>query len=666
MEETEKTIRPEGAEEAERDSEGRGAIISDQCTDEYLYLKLSQNPGYYNLPADYGTLTDEEQRKARLWGLYNWTHSNEESFMAAFRLWHTYYMAGWIGNLHIYPHAHVEWHERAVRMAVHRNAAIMAYRGFAKTTFITQELVAFEVLTKHKYPAAIIPKTEKIGKTIMNFYITQYTQNERLCEDLGYSIRPFRGRFNVQAIWIQEIAVATPNGSTRAMGGGWILNSAWRSGIRGMNPRPLRLVLDDPEDDRKMRNPDLIEQFETQFIREVLPAVAADALRLGRVSRVIWPGTFIDVAAPSVLRKIVEKLDPRYADWRTLSIPVYHEHRGRKKYAWPGPHGRKFCERMLKLMGPVSFEAEFLGVSPLRTARIFRYDAARDGFRLTTAAGRRMVYPTYGSDEHVEADTHFSPMLRYVMVDPALGEAADGSDTAILAVAVDYRGRMWVLGGYSEPLTPEMTMPPAINLAKEIKAHAIIIEDWAFQRFFVSQLSNMVASMVESWPGGSRPPTIRGFHSAIPDKPSRISYTLQYPVNTGAVRMPHASNAVYGDEQAVAQLRKLIDTWTLHGITKKTTIDILDARALIMEAAGSRKPPPPRTADVTKDRADEARRQAQYKRLLARAAPSMNADTGRYVMPPRRKARIRVSSMSSIRKAMAAQGLLPPPRKKRG
>jgi len=618
--------------------------------DKQLDDLLSSNPLYYNLPSDYATLTSEGKRLARMWGLVNWGFTNVDSYIRAWRLWRTYYIEGWAGNSETFTAPTPKVVEEMVRLAANRYAAFMGYRGIAKTTHISKILVLFETITRYQYSTAIICASKNIGASILDWHIIQLRENSRIINDFG-EIKPRKGRFNTENNWIQPIMVRTPDGKWWACGDSHILNRSWESGIRGMSPRPDRIVLDDPENDEKMRNPRLVQQFEDKFVRVVLPAVAADAKKRNKIARIIWPGTFVDVVVPSVLRRIVQHMDPRYYQWKVAEFPVYKDVGRQRIYTWPELHGREFCDMRRRVMGALAFEAEYLGRSVARATKLFRFDSEQLLFRMYRESDKIFVLPNPYETNSIELRAFLKPMHRYVIVDPSLGLS---TDTAILAIAVDYEGHYWVLGGYSTRVGPDATVPLLIGLAQQIGAQRICIEDYAFQRYFASHVNDIINRMKDSWPAGLPLPHVVGVRSVLNEKQERISSILQYPINMNLTRIAMPTKDVLGDPKAIRRLLELIEAWTYEGLHSGIEIDIIDCLAIAVEAIGERRPAPPSQLPTYDEIFEDQIEREARRRIMQLCCPTINAIDGKIIGGKkfRRRPYVRTVSLSQIRRSI--------------
>jgi hypothetical protein len=189
------------------------------------------NP-YFPLPADYGDLSPDGQRRARLTTLRR--QDTPFDFVAAWDLYRRIYL-GQSKESVFYKKGFQEspdFHYTMVHdLATYGRNAQAAPRGSAKSTVIAVEATSMLVLTRDNYDITLGLSTDKQVEERFDQVMTVIETNELILEDFGL-MKPKRG----QAIWNRHHL--------------HLLNGSVLKGLsvmgRKRGGRPRLFVLDDP------------------------------------------------------------------------------------------------------------------------------------------------------------------------------------------------------------------------------------------------------------------------------------------------------------------------------------------------------------------------------------------------------------------------------------
>ena len=334
------------------------------------------------LPPDYGDLTREGQRQARVNGCRQWTIDGTPSEKGValagsinfFDRWYLWPDPDEDFNPLFYDMQPIE--PPAGHFAVYRlwgsspRSVAIAPRGFAKTSAvrkasILQMLSCVDMSYKITYATSSGTNAEETASAIM----TQFRGNQRIHDDFspefpGGRIVPSRGErpFGVEMMYLTN--------------GSYFRAVSAEGRLRG--GRPTVFMLDDPEyEGRASTNMALMRSYmENLLIKLVLPMV------MRKDTGVRWLATFVSrrhyawhamATQPSPTGPVA--VDPRFDYWSRMVLKAeYEDAHGVRRSAWPdmwpidiatknadpSARGKVSLEEIRLLVGSRTYEAEYL------------------------------------------------------------------------------------------------------------------------------------------------------------------------------------------------------------------------------------------------------------------------------------------------------------------
>lgn len=406
---------------------------------------------YYPLPADYETLTEAGQRKARLWVLRR--QRNPRELVEAWDFFRRVYLrpADETGLIfykrltnsapfhYLIPHdmgkfALNVWH---------------APRGSAKSTVGALEMPMLLALTRPAFNVGICWATDRMVERRFETFQEQLTTNKLIRDDFGV-LKPKHGT----GTWNKHTVSLTNQSRLEGF--------AVMGKQRGA--RPDLYVLDDPEYDPtgetdKQR---LLAMFETMLFRVIIPM-------LDDGCGAFWLGTILGKqAALYRALKTGRDSDKRFLYWNRRLISATGDLQFGGATAWPEKFTPEWLEQRKGQIGAAAFAAEYEGRPISDTDRTFKIDENLDGYTvdgeeptameqpLTCPA--RILYtetPSTRPDgnyapgkEIVEAETSaselFKHMFRFITTDTAWTVNARSDYSCIWVLGIE-RTTLWLL-----------------------------------------------------------------------------------------------------------------------------------------------------------------------------------------------------------------------------
>ncbi len=506
-------------------------------------IRDKSNP-FWPLPRDYGDLTIDGQRQARLSVLCD--QSTPIKLVIAWNTFRRIYLCN-SKQAPFYKKGFSEspdFHYSMIRdLGQFGRNAYAAPRGFAKSSVITEEMSMLLSLTRPFFDITIALSTDRQMTDRFDTIMNQFQENELIINDFGI-LQPKRG----QALW---------NHSHLSLNIG--------SKIRGLSVmgkkrggRPKLFILDDPENDpdsdSETSRMALLEKFEMILFRQIIPMLEAG-------SCIFWIGTLIDRKA-FLYRATMSDDDPRFNVWnrKVLKAIATDEDDPKKVYLlWPEKWPKEVLDARLEEIGPSAFHSEYLNEPISPQDRILQVDPKKNEYivegemdmrnplnhtgkikwfeRKDTPAGRVYVEEEKPYCELVK------PMFRAILFDYASGLTSYNDYSCIAVVGFDTLMTMWILNMWLGRAKDATLMRMIWETGLAWQPRVIGIEAVSIQKAFAEALRDYVAEQEAhvgpQWRGRVFPIT----YPARESKAQRISSALEWRFTSGRIKYPaHLAN----------------------------------------------------------------------------------------------------------------------------
>jgi len=421
---------------------------------ERILQELDKNP-VWPFEAGYLEMSPEQQRDSRMRVLKAWYDLEDPknlvtdrwAFVRAMILFLEYYIKGWEENRQWYSLPTPEMHYQWIWESTFPITAIAAYRSSGKSTLLGRNLPMFVALTRPRTNLGLVLINMAMGQERGREIQRQLEENPRILADFGSQKGKRGGRtWNTRYLEL-------PNGSTIKIG---TVKSAMRGG------RPHWFILDDPEKDAEMNNPELLAAFRRELLRVMLPT-----LDPGRYFT--WIGTLINVRA--VLHSVIHGNDPQFRHWNKVNIKLIQIREDGTEYStWEAKYSVADSKMMqeagsadgrIKGIGRAAFMAEYQNEPVPDDQYSFRYDPVAHGYYVMAEEGRLKVVS--GSDV-LDYATWLAGMRKVVVIDPAYVIGPDADFTCVLAAGLDRTGILWALDYVLKRMTPTETVQHVFRL----------------------------------------------------------------------------------------------------------------------------------------------------------------------------------------------------------
>ena len=512
-------------------------------------------PGYLQMEPD-------EQLASRIRVLTGWyDRGNYEdfvtdrvAFLRAAVLFLEYYIKGWDGNHHWFNRTTPEMHYRWLYEVSFPKTAIGAFRSAAKSTILGMVLPMFIALTRPNTTIHLVLinryAAQERGRKIMR----QFESNVKLLVDFG-QLRPGRGK----KVW-NTLTLELPNGSV-------IEGKTVKSALRG--GRPDWFILDDPEKDAVMKNPELLREFRSDFLNVMLPTLDPNR-------HFTWIGTLINVRA--LLYKIIHGKDAQFKNWNKLYIDLLgKDEEGNVISAWPSKYPPEHALMMLEGgsadgkvvgVGRSTFMAEYMNNPIPDEAYSFQYDPVVHTY--TVEKIDNIWYRRYHED--VEDYQKWLKSLKRVMaVDPAYSTAETADYTAIVVCGLDTDGVLWVLEYVNNRLNTEDTVKEILRLVNKFRVEVVGIEANALQKKYAAQLKDEYEQLLAKGKA-KHIPAFKPLVCQRKDKGQRIE-SLEWRFTANKIRLRGNSGNLKGMDELENQI--MFFTPNLRGLEHDDLLDCL-------------------------------------------------------------------------------------------
>ena len=278
---------------------------------------------------------------------------------------------------------------------------LAAPREHAKSTIVSFETPLEDICLERKHFIILISDTEGLAADFSVFIMLELEENERIKADFG----DLKGRQ-----WKAEDFVTRNGIRVKARGRGQRMR-----GLRNRQYRPDRVIIDDLENDKNVRNPKLVKETVTWILTTVMGS-------LERNFSMMMIGTIL--AKNSVLSWFINAKDeggePLYLS------RIYRAIREDGTPLWPEKWPLDRLDKKKRQIGTMNFNQEFLN-DPKDEDGMFREGWIRYYYP-EEIAGRRLRIYTY--------------------IDPSMENGAASDYKAIVTLGMDDDGVVYVLDAF--------------------------------------------------------------------------------------------------------------------------------------------------------------------------------------------------------------------------
>jgi hypothetical protein len=536
------------------------------------------------LPADYGDLTKDGQKQARLATICK--QDTPMDLVAAWDLFRRLYLLP--TDPGFFYHSFVEspaFHYQAVYdLGDWARNILVAPRGFSKSTVIGTEVPLFFLLTRKYMRIALALATDRMIEGRFDTIIKQLVENPYILEDFGEQ-KPKRG----QAIWNRHHINLKERGSK--------LEGFSVTG-RKRGARPDFIILDDPEYDPESDTATaalvLKEKFETLLFRQIIPM-------LEKGSAIFWVGTMIN--RRSFLYHACYGKDSRFQYWNRRILKARAEDtEGVTQVLWDQKYDEDFLKAKEGEIGSSAFMAEYQNDPVSEQERVLRVDphlneysieeyTSSDPFQCTSDVSFYRWSRTEKKLEPVKEPFNklIGNMFRVILYDPAEGLSQHHDYSCIAIVGIDTDNCLWVL---------DMWMGRAKEIVLQNKFYAMGLK-WQPRVAGIEAVSDQIA-IVDSMStflegrreGGWFPRIVPVNYSQVKgdkSKPSRIA-TLEWRFQTGKIKYPEHLKDRWPISQLYAQTRDF--TYDLALLPHDDAIDTVAMSSFVVHGRGVKGPNP--------------------------------------------------------------------------
>lgn len=408
------------------------------------------------LPSDYNDLSPERQKLERLRVLTSWYDPKDprlitdpQAFIWAFRLFKQYYRMGWKDNFPKYkqvsPPAHDEW----TRMvAENPHLLLTASRGFGKSFWCGEELPEFLIVCRPNTPVQYTSAAKDLVEKQVRAVKLDIERNDLIRRDFGELKPSKRGTLK----WTNS-RIELTNGSS-FLG---ISSDSRQRGTTQLSLRALCQILDDPEVDLRVKNPELIEDFDDFLFNIFFPCAEPGAWR-------IWANTLLSPHAWAT--KAREGSDVRFKNWKAVKYDVlFKDELGNWKSLWPE---RWPVDKLLKMAGLLeaeegeavvnygweAFSTEFLNDPKMKGTCAFAYDPSVHDFHYEVDKdGRTWVVEHLTKKRRLLKDL-LDKGTRVMGIDISLARTSFSDLSAVVNAVIDEQGILWVLHAWTDRKRP--------------------------------------------------------------------------------------------------------------------------------------------------------------------------------------------------------------------
>jgi hypothetical protein len=542
---------------------------------------------YYPLPADYGNLSKEGQKLARVSTLMD--QSTPEKLVERWNLFRRLYLCT-VGES-FYKGGFQEsppFHAQMVRdLGAYGRNAVGAPRGSAKSMVIGTEIPLFFTLTRPYYETMLALATDRLVEDRFDKLNAQFTENKYIIDDFGI-MKPKRGR----AIWNRHHMHCT--------------NGAVVKGISVMGKkrggRPQLFILDDPENDPDSESQEssqiLLEKFERILFRQVIPM-------LEHGSAIFWIGTLIN--RRSFLYHATCMDDPRFNQWnrRVYKAITYDSKGGPSKIQvlWESKWPAAVLEARREEIGDSAFHAEYLNDPVSDTERVLVIDPRRNEY--TVDGEVDMLNPlTITNKVHwwdrleptgeetkpvfVEQEKSFGelvqPMFRVATFDYASGLNKFNDFSCLGIFGFDHMNTLWILDMWMGRAKESTLLKVIYEKSRLWQVRIIGIETASVQISFKEAVDEYVQQQAENTHDRWRARVFPVKYPSNTSKSQRIA-GLEWRFRPGRIKYPGHLSGTYPFDHLYMQTQDYTPDLAL--LVKDDAIDTVAMTQYVIKTKGT-------------------------------------------------------------------------------
>ena len=512
------------------------------------YKECKELNEYYPLPIDYGDLSLDGQREARLYTLRD--QSSPQKLVDAWVLFRNLYLRP-RGDA-FYPtgfKSSPDFHYQLVRdLGEWSRNAQAAPRGFAKSTVIGVEVPLLLALTRPYYGIAMGMSTDRLIEARFDKLMIELVENPYIISDFG-TIKPLRGT----AIWNHH-HLHLSNGSV-------IEGFSIMGRKRGI--RPQLFILDDPEFDSEATggSPNsqylITEKYEQILFRQIIPMLASG-------SAIFWIGTMINRRC--LLYRACEGDDPRFKVW--MRRVYVAEDSTRTKALWRTAWPLEFLKAREIEIGKSSYSSEYLNRPLTDETKLLQIDPELNEYNIPEylmmepqernyllssskdvfwGERKRIDKPDGDADFETEKKKNqirkvFGSMYRVATVDTAAGLEAKHDFRSVSILGYDSNNCLWVLDLWLGKVKDSAFYAKIYEIGQKWLVRAIGIEACGIQGNLVESMGEYVDQFTNKLVGKEEkrvwvPRVIPIRYPSRMSKGERIA-TLEWRFNAGKIKYP--------------------------------------------------------------------------------------------------------------------------------
>lgn len=505
---------------------------------------------YHPLPSDYGSLTEDGQRLARLHVLRD--QSTPTKLVEAWALFRNLYLrprgeAFYSGGFKPSPKFHYQMVEDLGTYA--RNAQA-APRGFGKSIVMGIEVPILLLLTRPNFSITLAMATDRLIEERFGKIMMELEENPQILNDFG-AMKPTRGSAKT---WNHHYL--------------HLLNGAILQGFsvmgRKRGARPRLFLMDDPEFDSDSTGGAassqyvITEKYEQILFRQIIPMLA-------KGSAMFWIGTMINRRC--LLYKICEDDDPRFKVWmRRVYVAENKDH---TRQLWPSAWPAEFLRAREAEMGSSAFSTEYLNRPLTDETKLLNINPtfneySIDGYNTLPSAETQFLLTSNlkvrwnervrvkGPNDELnfetiqkegEAKKVFGSMYRVMTVDTASGLTSQNDFRAIAVMGYDHSNCLWILDMWLGRIKDSQFYPIIYRMGRSWLVRAIGIEAFSTQGSLVDSMSEYVEDFTEKLSAASMQDSI-WTPRVVPVKPplripkgDRIA-ELEWRFQSGKIKYP--------------------------------------------------------------------------------------------------------------------------------
>ncbi|MBI4714435.1 MAG: hypothetical protein HY760_00550 [Nitrospirae bacterium] len=349
---------------------------------------------------------------------------------------------------HYFDKAFAPFHEELAAFAEVKNepALIAAPREHAKSTVCSLGIPLHDICFEIKHLIVLISDTEDLAADFTTFIKLEIEENPRIRQDFG----DLKGRAGSWA----DNDFTTKNGiRVKARGRGQKIR-----GLRNRQYRPDRVIVDDLENDKNVRNPRLVKETIDWLLEAVLGSLA-DGFSFLMVGNLL--------AKKSVLAQLIAAKDDQ--DQPRFASRVYKAIGEDGAPLWPAAWPMERLERRRRHQGSLSFFKEM-------------QNEPRDEEGLFQETWIRYYHPT---------EIIGVPLAIYSYLDPSSESGHSNDYKALITIGVSPEGIIYCLDAFIRHCTPNTMVQVAYSRYEEYHPLEIGAEENALGEFLMSPFEMM-------------------------------------------------------------------------------------------------------------------------------------------------------------------------------